>query len=256
MLQAGILDILFTFLPATTLLALVVLIYYRGKRGNKKIVETETKKFAEAFSVIAEEIVQVAQSSSGFTYNVQLKKPTNDNDPLKNIRRLRIHFSLEDRQNLISSFTLLFKRGKTKDYIIIESDVKPYKNDHLNLEIIDWSGLGKYELKKFQEEWTELEDFEIKSEFSAKFYHKTNHPNALKHLYQKEPDLKKLIYNLPGLYRLSLKRKEDWGFRLAIRINKEMDYRIMRETTLRFMRGLSQVNQGIIKQPKRFLKIN
>ena len=78
----------------------------------------------------------------------------------------------------------------------------------------------------------------------------------MKYLYQKEPDLKKLVYNLPGLYRLSLKRKEDWGFRFAVRIQKEMDYRIIRETTLRFMRGLTDLNQAIVKKPKRFLKIN
>ena len=70
----------------------------------------------------------------------------------------------------------------------------------------------------------------------------------------KEPDLKKLMYNLPGLYRVSLKRKEQWGFRLAVRIRKDIDYRIMRETTIRFVRGLSAVNQAIIKKPNRFLK--
>jgi len=246
-------DILITFLPAIVLITIVVLVYFRGKGGNKKIVEAETKKVSKAFYNIAEDIVQ---SASGLTFTVQLKRPSTltENDPLKSIRRLRFHFSLEDRQNLVSWFILLFK--KNKDYFILESD-SLNKNDHINLEIVEWTSLGKYELKKLQEEWgSEMYDYEIKSEFSAKFIHKVNHLNALKYIYQKEPDLKKLIYNLPGFYRLSLKRKEEWGFRLAVRIQKEMDYRIIREVTLRIMRGLSDLNQAIIKKPKRFLRTN
>ncbi|MHA2364880.1 MAG: hypothetical protein ACXAC7_13070 [Candidatus Hodarchaeales archaeon] len=247
-----LIDLFIGLLPTVVLLTLVVLIYFRGKGGNQRIVKQRMLELEETFSPFVEDFIQVNASSSSFTYAVQLKKPSTEEDPIKSIRRMRIHFSLEERHMLISWFILLFK--KAKDFLIIEADSAPQKNDHLNLEIVRWADLGKYELQKFQEEWADLDDFEHKSEFSAKYFHKTNHPNALRHIYQKEPKLKALIYNMPGLFRISLKRKEDWGFRLAIRLQKEMNFRIAREITLRFMRGLSLTNQAIIKKPKRFLK--
>lgn len=251
---SSIINLFVGLLPTFLLLLLVVLIYFRGKGGNTKLVKRNLLFLEEHFGTIVEEFTEVNVSASGFTYNCVLKKPKGEDDPLKYVRRMRVHFSLEDRHTLISWFLLLFK--KPKDYLIIEADPAPTKNDHINLEIADWADLKKWDLDKLKEEWADLDDFEPKSDFSAKFFHKVNHPKALKFLYGKEPDIKRFVYNLPGLFRLSVKRKEAWGYRLAMRIGKKEQKNqlpLAREITLRFMRGVALTNQAIQKTPKRFL---
>ena len=74
-------------------------------------------------------------------------------------------------------------------------------------------------------------------------------------MYENETDLKKLVYNLDGLFRISIKRKEEWSFRVALVINSKdrKQFAIAREIALRFLRGLHEMNVAISKQPKRFI---
>ncbi|MFW9930484.1 MAG: hypothetical protein ACFFD1_13905, partial [Candidatus Thorarchaeota archaeon] len=172
---------------------------------------------------------------------------------LNHVQRMRIHFSMEERHMLFSWIFLLFK--KSKDFVVIEADPAPQKNEYMNIEIVKFADLGKYQLEKLNKEFADdYLDFEPNSEFSAKFVHKTNHPEALRYLYSKDGYLKKLIYNLPGLHRISVKRKEDYTFRLVVQITKDFDMKIVKHLTLRFLRSISTVNHAIVKQPKRFLK--
>jgi hypothetical protein len=248
-----LIEFILTLTPTILLLFFVAFIYFRGKGKNKKIVLKTINNLQEYFSPIATEFVEVNKSNAGYTYGLTLKKPSDDEkDPLRYIRRLRIHFSLEDRQNFIAFFKLLIK--KPKDYFIIEGD-SVIRNDHLKLEIADNSSFGRWDLEKIQEEWEDLVDFEPQSQFTTKFFHKTNYPKALKQLYDNEPDLKKLLFNLNGLYRVSIKRKEDWGFRIALVIHTKdkKQFAIAREIALRILRGLNEINVAISKQPKRYI---
>lgn len=248
-----ILNLLITLSPTIILIAIVVLIYFGGKNKNQKLVNKTLDKLNEYFSPIATEFVEVNKSAAGYTYGLTLKKPSKaEDDPLRYIQHMRIHFSLEDRQNFVSFFKLLIK--KPKDFFIIEGDPNN-RNDHLRVEIADIKSFGRWDLEKIQEEWADLDDFEPQSQFSRKFFHKTNYPRALKQLYDNETDLKKLIYNLNGLFRISIKRKEDWGFRIALVIDSKdrKQFAIAREIALRFLRGVHEMNVAISKQPKRFI---
>ena len=239
--------------PTIILLLIVAYIYFRGKGKNEKLVLKTLEKLNEYFSPIATEFVEVNKSPAGFTYGLTLKKATKaEDDPLRFIQHMRIHFSLEDRQNFVAFFKLLIK--KPKDYFIIEGDPN-IRNDHLKVEIADISAFGRWDLEKIQGEWEDLSDFEPQSQFSTKFFHKTNYPKVLKQLYENEPDLKKLMYNLSGLFRISIKRKEEWGFRIALVIDPKdkKQFAIAREIALRMLRGLHEMNVAISKQPKRFI---
>ena len=188
--------------PTVLLLLIVGYIYFRGKGKNEKIVMKTINTLKDYFAPIATEFIELNKSPAGFTYGLTLKKPSKDErDPLRFIQHMRIHFSLEDRQNFISTFKLLVK--KPKDYFIIEGDPN-IRNDHLKIEIAEIKAFGRWDLEKIQEEWKDLSDFEYQSQFSRKFYHKTNYPKALKQLYENEPELKKLMYNLKGLFRISV----------------------------------------------------
>ncbi len=159
---------------------------------------------------------------------------------------------MEERHMLFSWIFLLFK--KAKDFVIIEGDPSPQKNEYMNIELVRSGDLGKYQLEKLNEEFTEhFYDFEPNSEFSLKFIHKTNHPQALKNLYQTDPLIKKLIFNISGLHRISIKRKEDYTFRLVIKISKDFDVKLVKHLATRLLKALSETNQTIIKNPKRFL---
>ena len=247
-------NLFITMSPTILLLAIVGYIYFSGKNKNQKLVNKTLDTLNEYFSPIATAFVEENKSAAGYTYGLTLKKPTKDdeNDPLRFIQRMRIHFSLEDRQNFVAFFKLLIK--KPKDYFIIEGDPN-VRNDHFKVEIADISSFGRWDLEKIQGEWEDLSDYEPTSTFSQKFFHKTNYPRALKQLYENEPDLKKLMYNLSGLFRVSIKRKEDWTFRIALVINPKdkKQFAIARETALRFLRGLHNMNIAISKQPKRFI---
>jgi hypothetical protein len=247
-----ILQFLIGMTPTILLILFVVFIYFRGKRNNAKLVQKTLQSLEDYFSPIATEFIEQNKSASGFTYKLTLKRPTGDNEILKDIKQIRIHFSLEDRHTILSFLKLLFK--SPKDYFIIEGDPTT-KNNHLRIEIADVFSFSKFELEKMEKEWEGMVDFEPKSKFSSKFYHKTNHPKALKFLYDQNPELKKYIYNLKGLFRISVKRKTEWGFRLAIIIDKKDDkqFLLAREITLKMIKGLSDTNKAIIKQPKRLI---
>ena len=248
-----LLQLIIGLTPTALLLLLVGVIYFRGKGKNEKIVLKTLNSLKDYLSPIATEFIEVNKSPAGFTYGITLKKPSKDeNDPLRFIQHMRIHFSLEDRQNFISTFKLLIK--KPKDYFIIEGDPN-IRNDHLKVEIAEIKAFGRWDLEKIQKEWEDLADFEPTSQFSLKFYHKTNYTRALKQLYDNEPDLKKLMYNLKGLFRVSVKRKEEWGFRLAFVLDTKdkQQFAIAREISLRMLRGIHEMNVAISKQPKRFI---
>ncbi len=239
--------------PTIILIAIVGFIYFNGKNKNQKLVNKTLERLNEYFSPIATEFIEVNKSPAGYTYGLTLKKPSKEeNDPLRFIQHLRIHFSLEDRQNFISFFKLIIK--KPKDYFIIEGDLLG-RNDHLKVEIADIKAFGRWELEKIQNEWEDLSDFEPQSQFSQKFFHKTNYPRALKQLYDNETHLQKYIYNLKGLYRISIKRKEEWGFRIALVMDSKdkTQFYLAREITLKILRGLHEINVAISKQPKRYL---
>lgn len=254
MLQTSfIFNVIISLTPTAIFLLIIALIYWRGKGKNEKLVIKTLNTLKDYFSPIATEFVELNKSTSGYTYGLTLKKPTKDErDPLRYIQHLRIHFSLEDRQNFTSSIKLIFK--KPKDYFIIEGDSNK-RNDHLKLEIADKNAFGKYDLDKLKKEWVDLIDFEPTSQFSAKYFHLTNYPKVMKQLYDNEPDLKKLLYNLKGLYRVSIKRKEDWGLRIALVIDPKdkKQFAIARESALRILRGLHDMNVAISQQPKRYI---
>jgi len=254
-MQAGdvLLNLILGLSPTAMLLIIVGVIYFRGKGKNEKLVLKTLNTLKDYFSPIATEFIELNKSTAGYTYGITLKKPSKgENDPLRFIQHIRIHFSMEDRQNLISSLKLIFK--KPKDYFIIEGDAN-IRNDHLKLEIADISAFGRWDLEKLQKEWDDLTDFEPHSQFNIKFYHKTNYPKALKQLYENEPDLKKFMYNLNGLFRVSIKRKEEWGLRVALVIDPKdkQQFAIAREIALRMLRGIHEINVAISKQPKRFI---
>lgn len=244
-------SLLLSFLPPVVLILGVVLVYLRGKSRNTRIMDRivnqiVTEDFIDSVSAVNETV-------TGRSYLAKLARPKNTEDPLGNIQRIRIHFSMEERQMLFSWIFLLFKKGK--DFVVFEGDPIPQKNEYMNIEIVRFSDLGKHQLEKLNEEFTEdYHDFEPNSEFSLKFIHKTNHPNALKYLYSRDAVIKKIIYNLPGLHRISVKRKEDYSFRLVIQITKEFDMKLVKHLTTRFLKSLNEANQAILKQPKRFLK--
>ena len=247
-----LLQFFFGLLPTFVLIGGIALIWFRGKRSNEKFVRKTLLQLEEYFSPIATEFIEANKSASGYTYRLTLKRPTEENEILKDIRQIRIHFSLEDRHTVLTFLKLIFK--SPKDYFIIEGD-PTIKNDHLKIEIADVFSFSKYELEKIQEEWVGMVDFEPRSKFSSKFYHKTNKEKALQFLYNSQPDLKKYIYNLKGLYRISVKRKEEWCFRIALVIDKKDDkqFLIAREIALKMIKGLSDTNRAIIKQPKRLI---
>ncbi|MHA1990054.1 MAG: hypothetical protein ACW981_03485 [Candidatus Hodarchaeales archaeon] len=245
------LGLLLSFLPPVGLILAVVLVYLRGKSRNRRIMDRIVNQildedFIDSISVVNETV-------TGRTYLAKLVKPKSPDDPIGNIQRIRIHFSMEERQMLFSWLFLLFKKGK--DFVVFEGDPVPQKNDYMNVEIVRFSDLGKHQLEKLNEEFTEdYHDFEPNSEFGQKFIHKTNHPNSLKYLYSKDNYVKKIVYNLPGLHRISVKRKEEYTFRLVIQITKEFDMKLVKHLTTRFLKSLNEANQAILKQPKRFLK--
>lgn len=248
-----LLNLILSLTPTAIFLLIVGLIYFRGKGKNQKLVVKTLNNLNDYFSPIATEFVELNKTPAGYTYGLTLKKPSKaEDDPLRFIQHMRIHFSLEDRQNFLSSIKLLFK--KPKDYFIIEGDAN-IRNDHLKMEIADHNAFGKYDLEKLQKEWDDLVDFEPMSQFSAKFIHKTNYPKVVKQLYENESDLKKLLYNLNGLFRVSVKRKEEWGFRIALVIDPKdkKQFAIAREIALRMLRGLHEMNVAISKQPKRYI---
>ena len=105
--------ILLTLSPTIILIAIVVFIYFGGKSKNQKLVNKTLDKLNEYFSPIATEFVEINKSAAGYTYGLTLKKPSKDeNDPLRFIQHMRIHFSLEDRQNFVAFFKLLVKKPK------------------------------------------------------------------------------------------------------------------------------------------------
>lgn len=245
-------QLFFGMLPTLLLILFVVLIYFRGKSSNKKFVHRTLKELEEIFSPIATEFIEKNASPSGYTFKLTLKRATGDNEILKGIRQLRIHFSLEDRHTILTFLKLLFK--KPKDYFIIEGD-PVIKNNHLKIEIADVFAFGKWDLEKIQKEWVDFKDFEVKSTFSTKFYHKTNYPKALEYLYDQQPDLKKYIYNLKGLFRVSIKSKVEWGFRIALIIDKKDKNQFVyaKKIALDFLKGLSDTGSAIQKKPKRLI---
>ena len=256
MLQLTTFEIILQFIigmtPTALLILFVIGIYFLGKSNNSKNVKKILQNLEEYFSPIATEFIEENKTASGFTYKLTLKRASEENPILKDIRQLRIHFSLEDRHQILTFLKLLFK--SPKDYFIIEGD-STTKNNHLKIEIADVFSFNKYELEKIEKEWVDMVDYEPKSKFSAKFYHKTNHPRALKFLYDQQPDIKKYIYNLNGIFRVSVKRKTEWGFRVALVIDKKDDkqFLLAREIALRMIKGISDTNKAIMKQPKRFL---
>lgn len=250
-MQSDSLGLILSFLPPVLLILGVVIVYLRGKSRNTRIMDRIVEQileedFIDSVSVLNENV-------TGRTYLAKLGRPKNSDDPLGNVQRVRIHFSMEERQMLFSWLFLLFKKGK--DFVVFEGDPVPQKNEYMNIEVVRFSDLGKHQLEKLNGEFKEdFLDFEPSSEFSQKFIHKTNHPNALKYLYAKDPNIKKIIFNLPGLHRLSVKRKEDYTFRLVIQISKDFDMKLVKHLFTRFLSSLSDTNHAIVKQPKRFLK--
>lgn len=251
-MQTDSLSLLISFLPPVVLILAVVLVYLRGKSRNTRIMNRIVNEI-ELEDDFIESLSLTSDTVTGRTYIVKLAKPKGPDDALNNIQRLRIHFSMEDRQMLFSWIFLLFK--KAKDFVVLEGDPLPQKNEYMNVEVVRFGDLGKYQLEKLNEEFTEkFYDFEPNSEFSMKFIHKTNHPQALKYLYQSDPLIKKLIFNISGLHRISIKRKEDYSFRLVIQISKDFDMKLVKHLVTRNLKALSATNQTIIKNPKRFLK--
>lgn len=250
----------FTFLPALILIILFFVVYLRGRRTNRKIMDAIVEQIEKTPNFI-ENLSLINDTYTSRTYIVKISKPRDGeragSDPsinlLKHVKRLRVHFSMEDRHMLFSWFFLLFK--KPKDFIIIEGDPQPQKNEYLNIEIVRWSDLAKYQLEKLTEDLgDDYYDVDPESEFSNRFLHKANHPNALKYMYKNNPLIKKLIYNLPGLHRLSVRRKEDYTFRLVVKITKDFDMKLIKLLVLNLCKALSDTNQAIIKNPKRLLK--
>ena len=252
-------SLILSFVPAVFLIGALVLVYFRGKHVNAQIMKKTFIKLEEVFNDVIEDYNLSNSGPANQTYLPTLTKKIADtkddniNNYVRNIQRMRLHFSTEDRHMLFSWVFLLFK--KSKDFAILEADSAPQKNEYLNLEVVRYKDLGKYQLEKFQKEFTDLEDFELASEFSKTFIHKTNHPNALRYLYNDDPLIKKLMYNLPGLHRVSVKRNEDYSVRIVVQITKSFDASLCKQLFLRLMKAVSDTNIKIKQEPKRLLKV-
>ena len=91
-----LLNLILGLTPTALLLIVVGLIYFRGKGKNQKIVLRTLNNLKDYFSPIATEFVELNKSTAGYTYGLTLKKATKEeNDPLRFIQHLRIHFSLK-----------------------------------------------------------------------------------------------------------------------------------------------------------------
>ena len=255
------LDIIISFLPPAILILLLVVGYFRGRGRNERIMNRTVEKLREDMSDVIEDLTLVSGNPTGRTYTIKLAKPRRTEDAeenndsiaslLKSVQRARIYLSMEERQMLFSWMLLLFR--KAKDFLVIEADPLPQRNEYLKAEVIEWKSVAKHQLDKFKSEFVNYQEVESQSEFGSKFFHKSNYPNALRHLYQNDPLIRKLIYNLPGLHRLSVKSKEDYTLRVVCLLGKDSDLKMLKSLVLRYLRALSETNQVIIKQPKRFL---
>lgn len=251
-------DLIISFVPAVGLILALVIVYFWGKRVNARIMKKSLIELENTFSDAIGDFNLQNSNAASQTYIPTLTKKVTDtkednvNNYVRNIQRMRVHFSTEDRHMLFSAIFLLFK--KAKDFAVLEADSAPQKNEYLNLEVVRWKDLGKYQLEKFQKEFSELDDYELASEFSKVFIHKTNHPNALRYLYNGDPLIKKLMYNLPGLHRVSIKRNEEFSVRIVVQITKKFDANLYKQLFLRLMKAVSDTNSKIKQEPKRLLK--